>query len=350
MAKKVVVIYKGMDPKVPLEERLVHEIRVLSKFECTIVEPPSLHKADIVDVIRDADAVITHWGIPIDGEIISAMDRCAVIGLASIGSDMVDIEAATQRGIVVTNVPDVFVDEVADHTMALILAAARRLKLMDKMACTGQWAQGRPTLSAVPRLFGQTLGLLSFGSVARAVAARAKVFGLRIISHDPYISETTMTSRGVEPVGLWELLERSDYLSVHVPLNKETHHMIGDGEIRAMKPTAVIINTSRGGVIDEDALLRAIQEGRLAGAALDVLEVEPPDPENPLLSMPNVVITPHVASASSRMWPATRERAAHEVSLVLRGLWPMSCVNPQLLPRTPLRRWQPHAMERGPSG
>ncbi|MEK9749337.1 MAG: C-terminal binding protein, partial [Pseudomonadales bacterium] len=255
----------------------------------------------------------------------------------------------TRAGIVVTNVPDVFIEEVADHTLMLLLAAGRRVKMMDQLVREGRWYEGRPILNHVPRLWGQTLGLVSFGNVATAVARRAKAFGLHVIAYDPYVSELKMTAEGVEPVTFDELLERSDYLSVHPGLNAQTRGMMNDAAFAKMKSTAVIINCGRGPVIDEAALIRALQAGQIAAAGLDVLEQEPPDPNNPLLAMDNVIITPHAASATTRMRTETRRRNGREVALVLQGKWPMSCVNPTVLPRTPLERWQPFPMGRGPN-
>ena len=262
---------------------------------------------------------------------------------------MVDVDAATEAGIVVTNVPDVFIEEVADHTIMLLLATARRVKLMDKMVSAGDWYKGRPVLNEIPRLWGQTLGLISFGNVARAVARRAKVFGLHVIAYDPYVTELKMTGEGVEPVSFGELLVRSDYVSVHPGLNEETRGMMSTAQFAQMKNTAVVINCGRGPVIDEAALIKALQDGDIAAAGLDVLEKEPPSPDNPLLSMDNVILTPHAASATTRMRPETRRRVGREVALALRGKWPMSCVNPQVLPRVELERWQPYPMDRGPN-
>jgi D-3-phosphoglycerate dehydrogenase len=195
---------------------------------------------------------------------------------------------------------------------------------------------------------GQTLGLISFGHVARATAARAKAFGLHIIAYDPYIEELVMTGAGVEPVGLTELLERSDIVSMHAPSTAEVHHMLTEKHFQTMQKHAIFINNGRGPTVDEKYLIKALQEGWIAAAGLDVLEQEPPDPENPLLHMDNVLLTPHVASASARFLPQTRWRVGHEIALVLQGRWPMSCVNPSVLEKTNLKRWQPYSMERGP--
>ena len=314
-----------------------------------IVEVNATTRTDFIAGARDADALITSWGFPITREIIERLDRCVVIGVGSVGVDMVDVDAATDLGIVVTNVPDVFTEEVADHTMMLLLAVARRAKHMDALAAGGQWSEGWDVLSQVPRLWGQTLGLISFGNVAQAVARRASAFGMRIIAHDPFVSELKMTAEGVEPVSLGELLERSDYVSVHPAHNSDTYHMLSTAQFETMKPTAALVNCGRGATVDEAALIEALKQGEIAGAGLDVLEQEPPDRDNPLLRMSNVIVTPHVAAATTRMRPETRRRVGHEVALVLSGRWPMSCVNPTVLPRTPLERWQPYPMDRGPN-
>ena len=313
-----------------------------------VVEFESSDLDAFLEEARDTDGIIVSWGIDITREVIEHLDRCTVIGVASVGVDMVDVEAATAHGIVVTNVPDTFIEEVADHTMMLLLACARRLNEMQAMA-RDDWLDAWPTLSRVHRLWGQTLGLISFGNVARAVARRAQVFGMHVIAYDPYTSELKMTAEGVEPVPLKTLFERSDYVSMHPPFNEETERMMGAAEFRAMKSTAVLVNCGRGRTVDEPALIAALEAGEIAAAGLDVLELEPPEPGNPLLTMENVIVTPHVASATSRMRPESRRRAGREVALVLRGRWPMSCVNPAVLPRVALERWQPYPMERGPN-
>lgn len=316
--------------------------------------------ADIVEILadtpaefaagaRDADALMTSWGMHVDKQVIDSLDKCVVIGVSSVGVDLVDVEAATAAGIIVTNVPDVFIEEVGDHAMMLLLDVARMTKEMSHLARDGRWYEARPLLSERPRLLGQTLGFYGFGNVARCVARRAKPFGLHLLAFDPYVSELEMTGAGVEPVGFNELLARSDFVSIHAPRNTETEHAFNAAAFSHMKPTAIIVNTARGSIIDEPALVEALRNGVIAGAGLDVLEKEPPEPDNPLLTMANVVVTPHVASATSRMRPETRRRAGREVAMVLQGRWPMSCVNPTVLPRVSLERWQPYPMNRGPN-
>ena len=347
--KKAVVQLPPAARNIPVTERYALELEALDSAGAEIVEVPAGSEEEFIEGARDADALITSWGIDISETIIAGLDKCVVIGVGSVGVDMVDVEAATKAGIVVTNVPDVFIEEVADHTLMLLLAAARRVKVMDKMIVAGDWYRGRPVFNDIPRLWGQTFGLLSFGNVARAVARRAQPFGLHVISHDPYVTELKMTSEDVEPVSFGELLERSDYLSIHPPLNKETHHMMSTAQFSAMKKSAVFINAGRGGAVDEKALINALRDEEITAAGLDVLEQEPPNLDNPLLTMDNVILTPHAASATARMRPTTRRRVGREVSLALTGRWPMSCVNPTVLPRIELERWQPYPMERGPN-
>ncbi|MDA1076741.1 MAG: C-terminal binding protein [Proteobacteria bacterium] len=346
--KKKVAVQLPRQAASNLAERYALELEALEPV-ADIVEVDGSTAASFIEGARDADALITSWGIQISEEIISQLEKCVVIGVGSVGVDMVDITAATKAGIVVTNVPDVFIEEVADHALMLLLAAGRRTKIQDQMARDGRWYEGRPLLNHVPRLMGQTLGLFAFGNVARCTARRAVAFGMRVIAYDPYVSELTISDAGVEPVTFHELLERSDYLSVHSPLNGETRHSINAAALARMKKSAIIINTARGPIINEADLIDALNSGQIAAAGLDVLEQEPPDLNNPLFKMDNVIVTPHVASATTRMRPETRRRTGREVAMVLRNRWPMSCVNPTVLPRVQLERWQPYPMNRGPN-
>jgi len=233
--------------------------------------------------------------------------------------------------------------------MMLLLGCYRQVKVQNRIASEGRWYEGRPLLGDTPRLIGQTLGVLAYGNVAQATVRRAKAFGMHVIAFDPYVSEIKMTRDGIEPVSFNELLERADYLSLHCLLNDETRHIMNAGAFARMKPSAYLINTCRGGVVDEKALIEALEKGQIAGAGLDVLEQEPPAADNPLLTMDNVIITPHAASATARMRPETRRRAAREIALALRGKWPMSPVNPTVMPKVNLERWQPYPMDRGPN-
>ena len=309
------------------------EREALDPIGAEIVERPAKTEEEFIALAQDADAVIAR-NRRITAAIIKGLKSCKVIGLGSVGADTVDVDAATEAGIVVTNVPDVFIDEVADHTITV----------------DAKWAEGRPYFKDIPRLYGQTIGLISFGNVAKAVARRCHAFGLHVIAYDPYLAELEMTAVGVEPVtSLIELCQRSDFLSMHAPLNSETLHMMGEKQFKAMKKSALFINNGRGPTVDEPALIEALKQKQIAGAALDVFEQEPVDPMNPLLHMDNVIVTPHNASATARMAPETRRRLGREIATVLQGKWPRSAVNPGVLPRTSLIRWQPYPMGRGPN-
>ena len=285
---------------------------------------------EVIDVARDADAIIAQYAT-VGARAIGALTRCRVIARYGTGVDIVDVDAASRRGILVTNVPsDWCENEVADHAMALLLAVGRKILAYDQ-ACragTWQWQTGYP----VHRLRGSVLGLLSFGAIAQAVAARAAGFGMRVIAHDPYLPEPDITARGAAPVSFGELLDQADYLVIQAPLTKDTHHLIGEEELRRMKPTAFLVNTARGPIVSDDALYRALREGWIAGAGLDDLEEEPAKlrdwkPANPLFRLPNVVVTPHAAYYSQEAIHTVRDFAASEVVRVLTGQPPVSPVN-----------------------
>ena len=320
------------------------EMEALGQLDVEIREVVTEDDDEFIAEARDADAVYVHRS-QLTRRAIESLEKCKVISTGSVGVDKIDVGAATECGIPVTNVPDVFIEEVADHTMVLILSTYRRVTLMDQLARDERWTQGRGVLSAFPRLFGMTLGLISFGNIARAVAHRAAPFRLRLLAHDPYLSELAMTKAGVEPVSLTELLQRSDIVSMHAPATRETHHMMSEEQFRLMSPQSIFVNTSRGDTVDEQALIRALDEKWISAAGLDVLEKEPPDLDNPILKMENVILSPHVGSASARMDPERRRRVGRELALVLRGRWPRACVNPSVLPETDLVRWKPYSME-----
>jgi D-3-phosphoglycerate dehydrogenase / 2-oxoglutarate reductase len=325
-----------------------YEMEALVPIDAEIYEIPAGSEEEFIAAAKDADALYAK-GRPITKKMIDGLARCKIISLGSVGVDSVDVDAATAKGIPVTNCPDTFIEEVADHAMRLILATHGRLVEQDRMVREGRWAEGRPALLKIPRLRGLTLGLIAFGHVARAVALRAQPFGLHIIAYDPYVEEMVMTERGVEPVSLPELLARADIISMHSPATASAQRMIRDEHFAQMKPTAIYVSTGRGPTTDEAALIKALDERMIAAAGLDVLEQEPPGGNNPLLKMDNVILTAHVASATARFDPARRRRVGLELSLALTGRWPMSCVNPSVLAGGGLRRWQPVSMERGPN-
>jgi D-3-phosphoglycerate dehydrogenase / 2-oxoglutarate reductase len=291
---------------------------------------------EVIDVARDADAIIAQYAT-VGAKAIGAFTRCEVIARYGTGVDIVDVDAASGRGILVTNVPNDWCEnEVADHAMALLLAVARKICAYDQASRAGtwQWQTGYP----IHRLRGSVLGLLSFGAIAQAVAARAAGFGMRVIASDPYLPDRDITAHGAMPVSFDELLDQSDYLVIQAPLTKETHHLLGEAELRRMKPTAFLINTARGPIVSDAALYRGLTEGWIAGAAVDDIEEEPAKqrdwkPVNPLFTLPNFVVTPHAAYYSEEAMHTVRDFAAREVVRVLTGQSPLSPVNADQLSR-----------------
>lgn len=345
-----VVIQKPSGPAALLNvDAYAMEREALTPIGAELIEIDAASEEEYLAEAKDADAIIAR-NRPITAAIIAQLERCKVIGLPSVGADTVDVDAATQAGIPVTNCPDVFIEEVADHTIAMLLAAHRQLPRMHQLMRENRWGDGRPSFFDIPRLWGQTIGLISFGNVAKAVARRCQPFGLRVIAFDPYVSELEMTKENVEPeTSLEALLTRSDFVSMHAPLNEQTRHMMSHAEFAAMKTSALFVNNGRGPTVHEEALIKALRDEQIAGAALDVFEVEPLDSSSPLLDMENVLCTPHIASATQRMMPESRRRLGREIATVLTGRWPRSVVNPGVMPGTSLDRWQPYPQGRGPN-
>ncbi|MFQ5837710.1 MAG: C-terminal binding protein [Thermoplasmata archaeon] len=293
-------------------------------------------EASLREMVADIDALLLWYSIPVPQGVIAGMEKCKVIVDAGVGYDNIDLEAAGRKGICVCNVPDYCVDEVADHTLGLILALTRKISSMNKSVHSGQW----DFRLAIPvtRLRGKVLGVVGLGRIGSAVALRCHALGMRILVYDPYIPPGKERSFGAEAVSWNRILEESDVLTLHVPLTEETRHMVGPDEFRRMKDTAVVINTSRGEVIAREALQEALEAGLIAGAACDVLEDEPPiggqfDPEDPLLQHDNFVVTPHMAFFSYESGVELRTKAAEEVARVLKGEEPRAPVNLEYLRR-----------------
>ena len=324
-----------------------YELEALAAIGAEIVECPPTEEGFIA-AAPNADAVYAK-GMKFNAKMIGALTKCRHIACGSVGVDYVDVIAATAKGIPVTNCPDTFIEEVADHAMMLLLATHRRCIEQDRMVREGRWSEGRPALLKIPRLMGQTLGFIAFGRVARATARRAAAFGLHMKAYDPFVEELTMSALGVEPASLSEVLATSDFISMHLPDTPESRGFLKEEHFRQMKKNALFINTGRGPTVNEAALIKALQEGWIAGAGLDVFEVEPTKADNPLHRMTNVILSQHNASASARFDPARRRRVGQELALTLSGKWPLSCVNPTVLATSSLRRWQPYAMDRGPN-
>jgi len=289
-----------------------------------VVQAATLDEA--IAGLRDADIAVTRFWGKLGDEFFSRLDRCRAILQPSTGYDMIDVDAATARGVAVINLPIQCLDEVANHAIAFLLALNRKLVIGHNQARRGVW-NPRGLLPIGP-ITGETFGLLGFGNIARETGRRAQVFGLQVIAYDPFVNPALAADLNVELVSLDDLLTRSDYVSCHLPLNPKTRHSIGEQQFRQMKRSAIFINTARGPVVDEPALIKALQEGWIQAAGLDVLEQEPPDPANPLLNMENVIVTPHLAGTSDATPPRQRRQVIESYVAYLRGERPLGLVNP----------------------
>jgi D-3-phosphoglycerate dehydrogenase len=273
---------------------------------------------------QDCDALLNTYAGPITADVMAKMPRCRIIARYGIGVDTIDLDAATQAGIIVTNNPTYCIEEVAEHTMALLLACARKVAVYDRLVRGGRWevAPGKPMF----RLAGTTLGLIGFGNIARQVALRAAACGMRVCFADPFVPEGHFAVPATK-VGFPEVLDESDFVSLHPPLTAQTRKMISDDALSHMKPAAYLINCSRGPIVDTDALVRALDAKKIAGCALDTTDPEPlPDP-HPLRGRDNVMLTPHVAWYSEQALVGLQAGAPSEVRRVLTGQWPVNVVN-----------------------
>ncbi|MDY6907267.1 MAG: C-terminal binding protein [Chloroflexota bacterium] len=287
---------------------------------------------DLIANAQEADAVIALFE-PYTSKVIGGLPRLRHISQIGIGYDQIDVDAATERGVLVTNIPDYCLEEVSDHAMTLLLASARKVTRLNAISKAGRWGEGRMILSPMSKMRGGTLGLVGFGRIPRTLLPKARGFGLNVIVHDPFVPEAVAREHGVELVSMERLLAESDYISVHAALTKENRHMFGLEQFKRMKPSAHFINTARGGLVDEGALYTALTEGYIAGAAIDVMESEPPDPQSPLLGLDNIIVTPHTAQASDTATEELMRRPMEEVVQVMAGRWPRGIVNPEVRER-----------------
>ena len=307
--------FPSLDPAKAALARIDPELRVAN----------SASADDILAVARDADAIlVTYAKLP--GDLLRQLRRCKAIGRFGLGVDNIDIAAAAELGITVTYVPDYCIQEVSDHAMALLLALARKVPQSNALVQTGRWDM--PAVVPIHRLAGRVLGLVSFGNIPRALAPKAKAFGLRVVAHDPYVPQHALAAAGVESMSFDRLLEISDFVSIHAPLLPATRGLFNAEVFRKMKQGACLINTARGPLVDEDALLAALDSGRLAGAALDVVAVEPLPKGSRLIGRDNVVLTPHTGFYSVEALNELQTKCAADVARVLSGEKPVYPVKP----------------------
>ena len=299
----------------------------------------------IIEAVKDADVLISE-GHKLDAQLFDHMGvngRCQGMVSFGHGFDGIDVAAASENGVVLSNTASFGTEEVSNHTMMLFLVASRKFALHHKLMINGQWT--REYLPPMGHISGQTFGIVGLGNIGRAVARKAKAFGLNVVAHDPMIPSWDIKEYGVEPLlSVDEVCRVSDYVSPHVFLNDSTYHMFSDRQFEVMKSTAYMINCSRGPVVDEAALIRALQSGQIAGAALDVFEQEPPDPDNPLFKMDNVAVTNHYASFSELAWDRAQSQLGEEAVRIATGSWPMSHINPdvrhKISPRSTALQWE----------
>ena len=317
------------------DEAVVAERRELDKVGARqVVLPVLTTDEEMIEQTQGADGLIIMES-HVNGRVMDALPSCRVVLRTGVGVDTIDVPAATDRGIAVINVPDLWLREVANHAMAMILALNRRLPLLDRLVREGEWHRVIP--SPVGSLHGETLGIVGLGQIGSHLARRAAAFELTLIAYDPFVDSSSAGTLGVELVSLEELLRRSDYVSIHTPLTDDTRHLIDEAAFRQMKRMAYLINTSRGPTVDEGALVKALQEKWIFGAGIDVYEREPPSPDSPLLGMDNVLLTSHSGYYSDAALQALAVRCGQEVARVLTGRRPMHLVNPEVLDKLPLK-------------
>ncbi|MGK3123852.1 C-terminal binding protein [Candidatus Pantoea formicae] len=318
--KKIVVLEPGY-------EHYQEEIKVLAAFNPEfIVVPKSASQEERAKALLQADALMIREA-PLPLEYIALLDKCQAIVRYGVGVDNVDLSAAKEKGIYVANVPDYGSEDVAEHALALLLATTRRLTSRNTQVHAGQWNIGQA--EPMYRLSGKVLGIVGFGRIARCLAAKASGIGFsRMLVCDPLLNDVDAMAAGVEKVTLEQLCQQADLISLHVPLSEKTRHLIGAEQLALMKPTTIVVNTSRGGLIDENALYQALIENRLYAAGLDVFEQEPVRQDHPLLTLPNVICTDHTAWFTEESVTELQRKAAQEVLRIFEGNKPLNWVNP----------------------
>ena len=328
-----VVITDYIAPPVEPEETI---FAGLAKVECLLARTPE----ELKGRIEDADAIIIFHEVSLPAGIVDRLENCRVIVRGGVGYDAVDFRRAGERGIPVCNVPDYGVDEVADQAIGMLIACNRRFLRVERGLKESLEPWDCRAVEPVPRLAGATLGIVGLGRIGQATAQRAKAMRMRVIAHDPYLRPGIEKVFGVERVGFDELLETSDAVSLHVPLTDETRQMIDADALGRMKPSAILVNTARGAVVDTAALAAALREGKIAGAGVDVLPTEPARADEPLIQLwrdadesnVNLILTPHTAFYSVEGLLEMRTKAAQEIVRALRGGKLINCVNAQWLP------------------
>ncbi len=327
---KVIHAEADRDAALPIERA------ALAAVGATLSGAATIDEDQLVAAAHDADVILSEM-MSFPRSLLERLPHCKAIVGYTIGLDHYDLQAATDLGIVIAHTPGFCADEVSNHAMLFVMACARRLLTLDRKLRGGWWPDGHnleAALTPMGSLCSETLGLVGFGEIARLVANKSHVFGMTVIAHDPYAPTEYFERHGVTSVSLDVLMATSDYVSVHAPLLPSTRGLVGAAQIARMKASAFLINTSRGPVVDEAALIDALRERRIAGAALDVFEREPVAPNHPLLALDNVIVTPHTAYCSNASYDRVRYMAAEAAVRVLRNEWPTAVANPAVKGRS----------------
>jgi D-3-phosphoglycerate dehydrogenase len=320
------------------DDTMLDERKALEGHDDVILETKSCtSEQEIIKCAIDADVVITHSAMLTKG-VQEALPKCKAIIRYGVGYDSVDVEAATENGILVVNVPDFCGEEVSNHVMMLILAACKKLVFLNNLTKKGMWSIAKSQQKPMGCVHGETLGIIGCGNLGRHVAKKASAFHMNVIGYDKYLQNEIAEQAGIKLVDLDELLETSDYITLHVALTSETHHMINAQSLKKMKHNCVLINTSRGPVIDEHALIVALQNNEIYMACLDVYEQEPVDISNPLLQMENTILTPHSASYSDAAFTRLKTNVIEEALRIKDGIMPFNVVNKDVIPKVELRK------------
>jgi D-3-phosphoglycerate dehydrogenase len=329
--------FKIVQTSAPPGDPLPMEREGLAEFADGLVSYGNLATPEqLIDRCHDADAILTPGG-RFTRSVLAELEHCRCIVRYGVGYDTIDVPAASENNILVVNIPDFCLPEVANHALALLLDCAKKITRHDRWVRAGQWgdrggAYRSPFLSPMGPIHGETVGLVGFGQIAREFHRRLVPLDMRVIAYDPYIPAERAAALGVEILPLDEVMRQSDYISIHTPLTPETRHLINAEMLALMKPTAYLINTSRGPVVDEPALIDALQNGVIAGAGLDVFEAEPLPTDSPLMQMENVVLVPHTASYADETFRIMWRRVGEEAARTLRGQMPNTPVNGQIRP------------------
>jgi D-3-phosphoglycerate dehydrogenase len=314
---------------------LSDEAEVIQKAGIELMDIDAANEDEIIAKAKNVDVAFTVRAA-FTRRVFENLPKLQAVVRCGIGYDNIDVDAATDNHVLVVNIPDFCFEEVSNHAIVLLMACAKKLVRMNHLLKTAGWGASRQIMEPMGSLWGQTLGIVGCGNIGRMTARKAQCFGLKVIGYDPYVDQHLAKESGITLKSLPEVMGESDYVSLHPCLNQETFHLIGEKELHVMKPSAYLINTSRGSVVDEPALIRVLRDKRIAGAGIDVFEKDPIDPDNPLLKMDSVIVTPHSAFYCDASFKRLRISVGQEAVRVAQGGWPKNVVNKDVKPKVNL--------------